>query len=163
VRRGKDLSFLKNKHLLIATLTAPILGLLSYFAVDHFVGEKPHAAEAGQSYVLVEKPNCRRSSGNCGLKNGAFELNLSYERPDGGRLLLQLKSEFPLDGVMIAMGASDSEQDPPEQMQRMDNDNLNWSLNIANPDPEYHRLYLVASSGQSFYYGDVATKFTLKH
>ena len=154
---------MKNKHLLIATLTAPILGLLSYFAVDHFVSEKPHAAEAGQSYLLVEKPNCRRSSGNCGLKNSDFELDLSYERPNGSRLLLKLESEFPLDGVMLALGTSESEQDQPVPMQRMSNDNLTWSLDIANPDPEYHRLYLVASSGQSLYYGDVATKFTLKN
>ncbi len=157
------MSFWKNKHLLIATLTAPVLGVLSYLAVDHFVGEKPHVAKAGQSYQLVEKPNCRYSSGKCGLKNGDFELDLSYERPGDGRLLLKLKSEYPLEGVMIALGSNESEQDRPEQMQRMDNDNLNWSLNIANPDPEYHRLYLVASAGQSFYYGDVATKFTLKH
>jgi hypothetical protein len=156
------LSFLKNKHLLIATLTAPILGLLSYFAVDHFVGEKPHVAEAGQSYLLVEKPNCRRSSGACGLKNSDFELDLSYERRSGGRLLLKLESGFPLDGVMIAVGAGESEQDQPVQMQPTGSDHLTWSLDIANPDPEYHRLYLVASSGQSFYYGDVATKFTLK-
>ncbi len=157
------MSFWKSKHLLVATLTAPILGVLSYLAVDHFVGEKPHVAEAGQSYLLVEKPKCRYSSGNCGLKNSDFELDLSYERPSDDRLLLKLKSEYPLDGIMIALGVSESEQDQPEQMQRMDNDNLNWSLNIANPDPEYHRLYIVASSGQSLYYGDVATKFTLKH
>jgi len=142
---------------------APILGLLSYFAVDHFVGEKPHAAEAGQSYLLVEKPNCRHGSGYCGLKNGDFELNLSFERPGDGRLLLQLESEFPLDGVMLAVGASESEQNQPVQMQRMSNDKLTWSLDITNPDPENHRLYLVASTGQSLYYGDVATKFTTKN
>ena len=120
-------------------------------------------AEAGQSYLLVEKPKCRYSSGNCGLKNGDFELDLSYERLANGRLLLKLESEFPLEGVMIAMGAGESEQDQPVQMQRTGSDQLNWSLEIANPDPENHRLYLVASTGQSFYYGDVATKFTLKH
>lgn len=154
---------MKNKHLLVATLTAPILGLLSYFAVDHFVGEKPHVAEAGQSYLLVEKPKCRYSSGICGLKNGDFELNFSYERPSDGRLLLKLKSEYPLDGVMIALGVSEAEQDQPVQMQRMGGDNLTWSLDIASPDPENHRLYLVASSGQALYFGDVATKFTLKY
>lgn len=157
------MSFWKNKHLLIATLTAPILGLLSYYAVDHFVGEKPHAAEAGQSYLLVEKPNCRYDSGRCGLKNGDFELDISYERLAGGRILLKLESEFSLDGVMIALGAAESEQDRPEQMQRMGSDNLTWSLEVANPDPEYHRFYLVASTGQALYYGDVATKFTLKY
>jgi hypothetical protein len=157
------LSFWKNKHLLLATLMAPILGLLTYFAVDHFVGEKPHAAEAGQSYLLVEKPSCRHGSGFCGLKNADFELTLTYERPKPDRLLLKLGSEHPLEGVMIAVGTSETEQNQPVPMQRMSNDNLTWSLEIANPDPENHRLYLVASAGQSFYYGDVATKFTLKN
>ena len=155
------MSFWKNKHLLLATLTAPILGLLSYFAVDHFVGEKPHAAEAGQSYLLAEKPNCRYGSGNCGLKNGDFELDFSFERPGNDRLLLKLESAFPLDGIMLAVGTSESEQGQPVPMQRTGDDNRAWSLEIANPDPESHRLYLVAAAGQSLYYGDVATKFTL--
>ena len=144
-------------------LVAPLLGLLSYFAVDHFVGEKPHAAEPGQSYPLAEKPNCRYSSGLCGLKNADFELTLNYERTSGGRVLLKLESDHPLDGVMVALGVSESDQDQPEPMQRSGDDGMNWSLQIANPDPENQRLYLVASSGQSLYYGDVATKFTLKH
>ena len=153
----------KNKHVIIATLMAPVLALIAYFGTSALVGETPQAAEPGGSYKLVEKPNCRYSSGACGLKNNDFELSLSYERPSAGRILLKIESEFPLDGVMIAMGESETEQDQPVPMQQMDSENLTWSLNIANPDPEYHRLYLVASTGQSLYYGDVATKFTLKH
>ena len=55
----------KNKHVLIATLMAPVLALIAYFGVNALVGEKPHAAEAGQSYVLVEKPNCRPKKLRC--------------------------------------------------------------------------------------------------
>lgn len=142
---------------------APILGLLSYFAVDHFVGEKPKVAEAGQSYPLVEKPNCRYASGLCGLKNSDFELTLSYERTGGDRLLLKLESVYPLDGVMIALGASDTEPVQAEPMQKTSGDSLNWSLEIASPDPDYHRIYLVASASQALYFGDVATSFTLEN
>ena len=38
-------------------------------------------------------------------------------------------------------------------------DGLSWSLNMADPDPDHHRLRMVASSGESLYYGDIAMKF----
>jgi len=62
------MSVLKNKHLVIAMLVAPVLAVLSYFALDVLVGERPKPAEEGQSYPLVEKPDCRYASGHCGLK-----------------------------------------------------------------------------------------------
>jgi hypothetical protein len=37
---------------------------------------------------------------------------------------------------------------------------LNWVVEIRSPDPERDRLRLVASSRQTLYFGDVATKFT---
>ena len=58
------MSFFKNRHLVIATLMAPVLALISYYAVNALVSETPHAAKAGQSYQLAEKPNCRRGGGN---------------------------------------------------------------------------------------------------
>ena len=66
------MSFLKNKHLLVATLMAPVLALVSYYGIGALFGEKPLPAEAGQSYQLIEKPNCRRGSGQCSLKNVDF-------------------------------------------------------------------------------------------
>jgi hypothetical protein len=155
------MSFWKNKHLLTASLMAPILGLLSYFAVNALVSEKPHAAEAGQSYLLAEKPNCRYSSGNCGLKNADFELQISFERLEDDRLLLKMRSVNPLDGVMLAVVENEDDENPPVAMRAMGDDGLIWALDIMAPDPERHRLHLVASSSQSLYYGDVATKFTL--
>ena len=143
-------------------MTAPILGLLAYFAVDHFVGEKPHVALEGQSYLLVEKPNCRYDSGLCGLKNGDFELQLNYEKRENNQLLLKLHSVNPLDGVMLSMVESEDDTNPPVQMGAMGDDGHIWALDISTPDPERHRLHLVASSKGSLYYGDVSTKFTLK-
>ena len=62
----------------------------------------PQAAMPGQSYPLVEKPNCRRSGGECGLENGEFELDLRVQWMSEDRIVLRLESAFPLDGVMIA-------------------------------------------------------------
>ena len=154
------MSFWKNKHLLVASLMAPILGVGSYFAVNFLVGERPRAAQPGQSYVLVEKPNCRWASGVCGLKNVDFELTLSYERLENGLMVLNLKSENPLDGVRLALVENQTDNGLPTSMQPVDKDGLTWALEIAQPNPESDRLHLVASSNQTLYLGDVAMKFT---
>jgi hypothetical protein len=153
---------MQNKHLVTAAIVAPVLALIGYFGINALVGESPHAAEAGQSYQLVEMPSCRYNSGHCGLKNGDFELNLSTESLDADRLLLMLKSEFPLEGVKVALVENEADEMQPVEMQSMGGDGLVWSLDIARPDPERNRLRLVASSSQSLYFGDVAMKFTLQ-
>ena len=154
------MSFWKNKHVLIASLAAPVLGVVAYFGMGFLFGERPQPAEAGNSYQLVEKSNCRYNSGSCGLKNVDFELTLSFEQLGNDRLLLNLNSENPLDGVMLALVENALDENEPRKMQPLGSDGLNWSLEIARPDPEQDRLHLVASASQTLYFGDVATKFT---
>ncbi len=155
------MSFFKNKHLLIATAMAPMLGLASYFGVNFLLSEKPLVAEAGQSYQLVEKSNCRYSSGICGLKNVDFELTLSFERLNDGQLLLKLESAHPLDGVMLALVENGTDEKQPVEMRPLGADGLIWSLNIARPELERDRMHLVASSNGTLYFGDAAMKFML--
>jgi hypothetical protein len=151
----------KNKHVVIASLMAPVLALIAYFGINAIVGEDPHAAEAGQSYQLVAKPNCRYSSGECGLKNADFELTLNFERLGGNRLLLKLRSAHALDGVLMAQAAIEEDEEQPVEMRPVGKDGLNWSLEMEDVDPENHRLHLVVSSNGSLYYGDAAMKFML--
>jgi len=150
-----------NKHLTVAMLMAPILALMAYFGVNFMLGEEPQAAEAGNSYVLVEKPNCRYDSGACGLKNADFELALSYEWIGVDRMLLKLASVHPLEGVLVALVELETEEEHPVEMLPAGPDGLSWSLEMARPDPKNHRLHLVASAAGAFYLGDVATRFTL--
>jgi len=152
---------MKNKHVVTATIVAPVLALIAYFGVNALVGESPHAAEEGQSYQLVEMPGCRYNSGHCGLKNGDFELNLSTESLENGRMLLMLESEFPLEGIKVALVEDEADEKQPVDMRPMGADGLRWSLEIARPDPERNRLHLVASANGSLYFGDAAMKFTL--
>ncbi len=154
------MAFWKNKHIVLASIMAPILGLVSYFGIGAIFGEKPQPAEAGQSYQLIEKPNCRYNSGVCGLKNVDFELTLSFERLDQGRMLLKLESVNPLDGVKLALVENAAEEVKPVDMQAAGSDGLNWVVEIRNPDPEQDRLRLVAASRQALYFGDVALRFT---
>ena len=153
------MNILKNRHVVIATLMAPVLALLAYFGVGHFVGETPHAAEQGHSYRLVEKPNCRRESGYCGLKNGDFELTLSSQWLDDGRLVLMLKSEHALDGVKLALFEDGNVEKPPVDMRPGDDSGRFWSLELSHANPERDRLRLVASARGALYYGETGMKF----
>ncbi|MBT8073454.1 MAG: hypothetical protein HKP21_07065, partial [Xanthomonadales bacterium] len=100
-------------------------------------------------------------SGICGLKNGDFELTLGFEWLEGGRMLLKLESVNPLDGVLLALVEDEDEKKSPSEMQAADPNGLTWQLEIERPDPQRHRLRLVASANQALYFGDAAMKFTL--
>jgi hypothetical protein len=156
------LNLLKNKHVLTAAIVAPILALGSYFAVDFIAGEKPQAAETGQSYRLVEKPNCRYDSGRCGLKNGDFELDIVVEDPAGNRPVLKLSSVHPLDGVMVALLEDEKNEKAPRKMTQQGEGGLAWSIELEPFDPGHDRLRLAASARESLYFGDVALKFTIQ-
>ncbi len=155
------MDFFKNKHVVVALIVAPILAILSYFAVDAMVAETPHAAEAGKQYELVSKPNCRYNSGICGLKNGEFELTLKAEWLEGKRMLLHLTSAHPLDGAMVAAVNQASEDKKPVEMYPEDRSGLSWSLELINPNVEEGRLRLAVSSNKTLYYGDAAMKFAI--
>lgn len=155
------MNILKNRHVLIASLVAPLLAILAYFAMDYLFSDPPQAAVEGQSYPLVEKPNCRYDSGFCGLKNNDFELEMSYSRLGGKRLLLSLKSVFPLEGVMAAVVKSEAQEPSPLPMKAESGDGLSWSMELTLSEPETDRIRVVASAGGSLYFGDVSTRFTL--
>jgi hypothetical protein len=159
---GKIVSIFKNKHLMTASLVTPVLALIGYFGINALVGEKPHTAKEGESYQLVEMPNCRYDSGYCGLKNGEFELKISPQWTGDNQLILALKSEFPLDGVKVAVTGNEDEEEQPVDMKADAGDGLSWSVELVSDDPANDRLRLVASSRQSLYYGDVALKFTTR-
>ena len=154
------MSIFKNKHVRIAMVLAPVLGVVSYYVTRNLGSETPHAAEAGQSYQLVGKPNCRRNGGICELKNGDFELKIRIDSLGDDQLQLVLSSVFPLDGVKLALVDSEAGEEQPEDMQAMSDDGLLWTLGLTRPDPESDRLRLVASASRSLYFGDVSLKFT---
>jgi hypothetical protein len=143
----------------VAALVAPLLALFAYFAVDWLFGEKPQPAQQGESYPLVEMPNCRYASGRCGLKNADFELTLTLVHPDSAEPVLELASVFPLQGVMVARLRDADDDAQPEAMQPADPQGLAWSLALSDLNPGSDRLRLVASAEQSLYYGEVVTVF----
>lgn len=151
---------LKNKHTVIAVIMAPILALLAYFGVGWLWGEKPQLAREGQSYPMVEMPNCRYHSGRCGLKNADFELELTVSARTPDALEIHLESVHPLDGVMIALARNGEGEPSPHAMRLADRDGQAWTTEIALPEPGQDRLQLVATASNTFWFGDVATAFT---
>lgn len=153
------MNFLKNKHVVVALIVTPILAILGYFAVDAMVAETPHAAKPGQQYELVSKPNCRYSSGVCGLKNGDFEIKLTAQQTEASVMLLTLESLHPLDGAMIAAVESVADNKEPVDMYPVDRNRQRWTLEVFSPNLETGRLRLAVSSNKTLYFGDAAMKF----
>ncbi|MBX2859174.1 MAG: hypothetical protein KTR17_10965 [Cellvibrionaceae bacterium] len=86
-----NLSFLTNKHFVVALIVSPILAVVAWFAVDKIVTPAPVVAEGGASYPLVAKSNCRYSSGKCALTNGDIKiLLLKVQDPVSGQVKLDM-------------------------------------------------------------------------
>ncbi|GAA5315672.1 MAG: hypothetical protein AseanaTS_08770 [Candidatus Pelagadaptatus aseana] len=151
----------KNKHVVAALIITPILAVLGYFLVDSIVAEKPHVAKKGGSYALIEKPNCRYTSGACGLKNNDFELLLTTDWLDDNRLKLHLKSVVPLEGAKVALVDSESDEGLPSDMTQTDMDGMAWNIDLDRPDRAKSRLRVAVSADGVLYYGDAAMTFTL--
>lgn len=149
----------KNKHVVVSLIVAPILAIISYFAVDSVVSETPHAAKPGERVALIEKPNCRYPSGGCDLKNGDFELHVAATWTSDVQVSLTLESKFPLDGVIAAHVINQDQNVPPMNMRPIDNSGLKWKLDIVNPNMKIDRLQLAASVNKTLYYGDTSLAF----
>lgn len=145
----------KNKHVVVALLVAPILAILSYFAVDHLVGEKPKAAQQGASYPLVARSNCRYNSGLCGLHNGEFKAVIEGAEGVPGRVLLT--SEVVLEGARFHLG--DAQPEAPQDMRPMDGSGLVWAFDAPAAFESPLRLRLVLAASGARYFGEVTTLF----
>ena len=155
----RAMSVFRNRHILIASLVAPVLALMAYFGAGYLFGERPQAAVEGQSYPLAEQPNCRWASGACGLANNDFEVELRYQPRADDRFVFRLESALPLDGVLLSVAHDGSGSAVPEPMQAEDEGGLNWITELSVPDPGGDRIRLAASSGGVLYFGDASTAF----
>ena len=145
--------FFTNKHVVIAVIVAPILSILAWFAVGQIAGEKPHLAQSGKAYPLVEQSNCRYESGRCDLENEDFKLALELEG-----LNLMVRSDHVLLGVMIVVGQSAADS-TPDNMTAVGSDGMSWRYALASLPPSDARIRLVAATGTNSYFGDAATAF----
>jgi len=146
-----------NKHVIIAMIVAPVLSILAWFAVGNFTGEKPQVAEAGKSYPLIEKSNCRYASGVCDLENEDFKLVLFFEDGVSGQQLV-LRASHPLEGVVMSVSLPDSNE-KPGAMRATDGQGLEWRLALNDRPAKDKRIRLVASAAGTSYFGEAGTVF----
>jgi len=156
------MSVFTNRHVVVALLVAPILAIIAYFAVDYIVTETPHAAQAGQSYSLVNKPNCRYPSGVCDIENGDMKIRAKPIEQTEDAILLGLTSKVALDAILIDLGKADDLDNGfnPSPVSEETNDGLNWQVRIAKPQPnEVIRVVIMLDEVQ--YFSELSTAFLL--
>lgn len=146
-----------NKHVIIAMIVAPILSILAWFAVGNFVGEQPEPAQAGLSYPLVEKSNCRYPSDGCELENSGFKLLMTYQEDGAGPAMI-VRSSHPLEGVVLGVGTVDKATQP-SAMRAIDGQGLEWRIALAAKPGIDQRIRLVARAAGSSYFGEAGTLF----
>ncbi|MFT4822556.1 MAG: hypothetical protein ACJASY_003852 [Halioglobus sp.] len=143
-----------NKHVVVALIVAPILAVLAWLAIGSFLGEQPHMAEAGMSYPLVARSNCRYDSGRCDLQNEDFSLSLQLEN----NITLVVSSKHPLRGVMVSVGDA-SIQLVPSPMRAVSSNGMRWRLQLPQLPRASDVIRLVAATEQNSYYGETSTQF----
>ncbi len=153
------MAFYKNKHVVVAMLVAPVLALISYFSVDAFVAETPHAAKVGEHYALLEKSNCRYSSGACDLKNGDVQLKIKPEWITNQRLRLTINSSKPLQNIIGARVNALGEELSTSTIESTDDQGFTWSTEMITPDADLERLRVAVAINETWYYADAALKF----
>ncbi len=141
----------KNKHVVVALIVAPILSILAWFAVGHIAGEKPQAAESGNTYKLVARSNCRYASGSCDLHNADFKITLVPDMLAASSVALTMTSSHALQGAAIGMADGDSEREPTP-MTRADDDGMRWQSLLPRPaSPDATIRVAVIAQGATWY------------
>ena len=128
----------KNKHVVVAMLVAPVLAIMAWFAVDYFIGERPHAAKDGAAYTLVAKSNCRYDSGQCDLGNSDFSLSLRPVSVTAVSIQLELL---------------------PSPMSSIANDALRWTAQIDRPSRADAAIRLAVTAQGATWYAEVPVVF----
>ena len=145
------MNIFKNKHVLAAMVVAPILAIIAYVGTDKLVGEKPHAAKAGQVYELIARSNCRYTSGVCTLKNGNFLLDLEFQEPEK---IVTIKASHPLQGAKIGF-----DDGTPIELLESDDTQTYWQVSVDATLLESDTFQLVVKANDALYFAENALEF----
>ena len=148
----------RNKHLVVAMLVAPVLAIMAWFAVDYFIGERPHAAKDGATYTLIAKSNCRYDSGQCDLENSDFKLSIRPTSSTASSVHLEMTSAFPLRSATLGL-VSDGTAAPPSPMEPATEDTLLWTTRIDRPQSENSTIRVAVTAQGATWYAEVPTVF----
>lgn len=155
------MSFFKNKHVIASFIVAPILALISFFAVDHYVSERPHQAVEGQTYTFLAKSNCRWASGQCDLENGNLELSLMGDVHQYGNNHISLSANKAIDNINYAIVSDKGVNSSPMAMDNINSDGLSWRSQLVSVDKTDY-MQLVISTGGSQFFAEIPLVFIYK-
>lgn len=153
--------FFKNKHVITSMIVAPILAIISYFAVDYYVAEVPHKAKDGQLYKMLAKPNCRWESGSCNLINGDLELKITSNTQTYGENQISVVSSVGLESIKYAIASHKNQHSNPKSMTSSNAENTSWystRINVVHSD----YFQFVINADNSVFYVEVPATFIYK-
>ena len=148
----------KNKHVVVAMLVAPILAIMAWFAMDYFIGERPHAAKDGATYTLIAKSNCRYDSGQCDLENSDFKLSIRPISLTTSSVQLEVTSAFPLQSAALGLVDNGAEL-LPAPMKPTAEDGLRWTGQISRPARADAEIRIAVTAQGAAWFAEVPVVF----
>ncbi|MFL0810339.1 MAG: hypothetical protein K6L76_07990 [Agarilytica sp.] len=157
------ISVLTNKHFIVAMLVAPILAVLTWFAIGKISGPQPLIAKPGSSYPLIAKPNCRYESGQCTLINNDFRIDIHpYTSDQSKGTWLAIDSNFPIDGARFSLLDENGKTFMSADTSPIGNEGKQGIL-LPDSSNKISALRLALSSSEVFYYAETKTMFLLEN
>lgn len=143
--------FFTNKHVISAMIVAPILAIISYFAVDYYVSEVPHKAQQGELYKMLVKPNCRWESGQCDLVNGDFKVLITLERQIDGKIQFFIASQMALEEVNFALVKQRGGDSLPTSATWVEGNRMLWKTMAVEVNKSDYLQFVISVNGATFY------------
>ncbi len=106
-------------------IVAPILAIMSYFATDYIVSEKPHIAKDGKIYKMRVNSNCRWESGKCTIDNEDVEIDIIGARTNN-LLALDVSPNVLVNSIKVAFDGKNT----PKDMEVNKNNSLKWGVSL---------------------------------
>ena len=139
-------------------LVAPMLAIIAWFAVDHFVAERPHAAREGAAYTLLAKPNCRYASGQCDLENADLELSIRPSMQAASSIALIVTSSHALETAAIGLVEGNQAQGPVP-LTRTNDLGTEWQGLLTPPGQPDASIRLAVTAQGTTWYAEVPVVF----
>ena len=148
----------KNKHVVVALIVAPILSILAWFAVGQIAGEKPQPAEAGNTYKLVARSNCRYASGSCNLHNADFELTIEPGMVTASSVALTMTASHALQSAALGLIEPGLASQPSPMTQTAD-DGTQWQGLLPRPASAAALVRVAVKAQDATWFAEVPVVF----
>jgi hypothetical protein len=131
---------------------------MAWFAMDYFIGERPHAAKDGATYTLIAKSNCRYDSGQCDLENSDFTLSIRPVSLTTSSVQLEVTSAFPLQSAALGLVDNGAEL-LPAPMKPTAEDGLRWTAQIDRPTRANAEIRIAVTAQGAMWFAEVPVVF----